>query len=99
MLITIIAIIKHASEKDAYSYSLELISPALISANETKPNGCIMQKNTIIVPLNQYFSDHACIFSESCPNSRLATKDKGYPTAKYTPKISILTIEFTIPEL
>jgi hypothetical protein len=59
MLATMIARTKQASENDAYSYSLELIYPALISAKAANAKGCNIEKNTIMVPLNQYLLGHA----------------------------------------
>jgi hypothetical protein len=77
MLTTMTASTNQASENDAYSYSLELIYPAFISAKAAKAKGCTMEKNIIIVPLNQYFSSHVYMLSESCPNKRRATRATG----------------------
>jgi len=77
MLTTMTARTKQASENDAYSYSLELIYPALISANAANAKGCTMEKNTIMVPLNQYLSGHVYMLSESCPNNRRAPRATG----------------------
>jgi hypothetical protein len=77
MLTTMTASTKQASENDAYSYSLEFIYPAFISAIAANANGCTMKKNTIMVPLNQYFSGHAYMLSESCPNKLRATRATG----------------------
>ena len=77
MLTTMTASTKQARENDAYSYSLELIYSAFISAKAANANGCTMEKNTIMVPLNQYLSGHAYMLSESCPNMWRATRATG----------------------